>query len=268
MSPLEKELNIVLPPSIARIVDGLPFQIDSIGRSESRVVMFEDYVLKVSSLSFDIENEWKNYRALKGKLPIAEILAHEVVDGRIFLLKKKLKGKMLCDDYYMSRPTLLYSLAKKALEALWAVDIKGLDLQDSFATILAFGKGASAKGYLHFENADPSAVAGFSSYAEIFAYLEANKPSGDPVLSHGDLCLTNIICEEDHLVGFIDTGLLGISERYHDLAILYRSTKYNFSGIYGKAYPGFDEDAFFRCLGIKKKPKLIRYYLLLDEVLG
>ena len=66
----------------------------------------------------------------------------------------------------------------------------------------------------------------------------------------------------------IKNNLTGISNRYHDLAILYRSIKYNFNGSYGKSYEGFLENKLFDLLKIKRNDELIKYFLVLDEILG
>ena len=124
------------------------------------------------------------------------------------------------------------------------------------------------KELIDFKNCDKNIVDDFSSFDEIFSYLENNKPPKDKVLCHGDLCLPNIICNGDKIAGFIDLGLTGIDNRYHDIAIIYRSIKYNFLGVFGKAYKEFDEDLLFKNLNLKKDEKQIKYYLLLDEVLG
>ena len=123
------------------------------------------------------------------------------------------------------------------------------------------------KELIDFKNCDKNIVDDFSSFDEIFSYLENNKPPKDKVLCHGDLCLTNIICKGDKIKGFIDLGLMGIANRYHDIALLYRSIKYNFRGDYGKAYPGFEEEKLFTMLNIKKDNEKMKYFLLLDELL-
>ena len=265
---LEKTIGLSIPDAIKNKVTGLDFVVDKVGLSQSLVALSDEVTLKISSLSFDIDNEMRNYRSLKDKLPIPEILECVVDDGRIYLLKRKLKGKMLCHADYMGNPDLLYSLASEAIRRLWSVDINGLDLQDSWKTVMDFGRYHLREGNLDFHNADQEIVTGFSGFAEILNYLEEKKPKSDLSLVHGDLCLTNIICDEDRLVGFIDLGLTGISDHYHDLAILYRSIKYNFAGRYGKPYPGYEENKLFDMLGIAKDEQRIRYYLLLDEVLG
>jgi len=256
-----------LPASIRTIVNGLPYICDNVGKSNSKVYLFEDYVLKITSLSFDIDNEYRVYKQLYGKLPIAKIIAYEEIDGKVFVLKQKLKGKMLCDEYYLARPELLFTLAAKAIKLLWNVDAGNLDLQDTRRTVLEFGKSIKDE-YLSIENCDKNITSEFISIDDIFTYLYKNQPKLDKSLIHGDLCLPNIICDGDKIVGFVDMGLCGISDRYHDLAILYRSIKYNFDGHYGKSYPGFEENKLFDIIGIKKNEEKIKYYLLLDEVLG
>ena len=268
MNDLEKKLNIILPKEIKDKIEGLSYSLDYIGMSNSKVVIFDDYILKISSLSFDIENEIRVYNALKGKLPIPKIIVSIKDNNYIYLLKEKLKGKMLSDEYYLNRPELLFKLASDAIRLLWSIDIKNLDLMNTYQTVLDFGKKCNSLGYLDFKESDSLITKGFNSFGEVISYIEENKPIDDNVLCHGDLCLPNIICDGDKIVGFIDLGLMGISNRYHDLAILYRSIKYNFNGTYGKSYDGFKEDRLFSLLGIKRNDELIRYYLLLDEILG
>ena len=265
---LERLLGLSIPLCIREKVKGLPFVMDKVGMSHSHVALFDDYVLKISSLSFDIENEPRVYRALKGKIPIPDILECVIEGGRIYILKNKLQGKMLCDDYYMNRPELLYALASEALHMLWSIDVRGLELQNTFDTIISFGRELEGNGGVELADLDPGTIKGFSNFSAILSYLIQNKPKDDLVLAHGDLCLPNIICDQDRIVGFIDVGLMGVSSRYHDLAILYRSIRNNFAGYYGKPYPGYDDEKLFRLLGTAKDEKQLDYYLLLDEVLG
>ena len=80
-----------VPESIMGYLDGLNYKVDDIGKSNSNIFIFDDYILKISTLSFDIENEIRVYNNLKDKLPIPDIIAYEVIDGRVYILKSKLK---------------------------------------------------------------------------------------------------------------------------------------------------------------------------------
>ena len=49
----------------------------------------------------------------------------------------------------------------------------------------------------------------------------------DPVISHGDYCLPNILIEPDATKGIIDLGDFGIFDRYHDIFWCIWSLKFN-----------------------------------------
>ena len=267
-SQLENALGMTLPIEVSKRIEGEPFEISSLGKSGSSVIIFPNLVLKISSFSYDRENELRVNRILKDKLPIPKILFHIKKGNRIYLLEERIKGIPLSDDYYMSRPCLLYSLAKEALRMLHQVDVKGLGLASTDDLILDFGWKACREGRLDFAKADKSATEGFDCFEDALSFLEKSRPKGEDVLCHGDLCLPNILVEGDRISGFVDLGLMGVSNSYHDLAILYRSVRNNFSGVYGKSYPGYQEDWLTGFIDFEEGRELIRYYLLLDEVLG
>ena len=50
MNDLEKKLNIILPKEIKDKIEGLSYSLDHIGMSNSKVVIFDDYILKISNL--------------------------------------------------------------------------------------------------------------------------------------------------------------------------------------------------------------------------
>jgi aminoglycoside 3'-phosphotransferase I len=81
----------------------------------------------------------------------------------------------------------------------------------------------------------------------------------DPVVTHGDVSLDNIILDESGtVVGCIDVGRAGIADRYQDIAILW-----NCLGDFG---PGLQERlAASYGLGQPDMDKL-RFHLMLDEL--
>jgi aminoglycoside phosphotransferase len=64
-------------------------------------------------------------------------------------------------------------------------------------------------------------------------------PATDPwdlVFSHGDYCLPNVLFSgEGELVGFIDVGAAGVSDRHFDVALALRSLEYNLRGVMEQA---------------------------------
>ena len=94
-----------------------------------------------------------------------------------------------------------------------------------------------------------------------------NKPSYEPVLSHGDFCLPNIYLDNGIISGFIDLGDAGIGDKWRDIALCYRSLKHNAEGAYGgKVYPDTDPMQLFKKLQIEPDWDKIRFYLLMDEL--
>ncbi|TDJ08224.1 MAG: aminoglycoside 3'-phosphotransferase [Deltaproteobacteria bacterium] len=48
----------------------------------------------------------------------------------------------------------------------------------------------------------------------------------DQVFTHGDYCLANIIIGKNNSTGLIDLGRAGVSDRYQDISLLFRSFEY------------------------------------------
>ncbi|MBV8684536.1 MAG: aminoglycoside 3'-phosphotransferase [Caulobacteraceae bacterium] len=64
---------------------------------------------------------------------------------------------------------------------------------------------------------------------EMFRRLEARIPlRQDLVVTHGDASLPNFLVPPDGEVGLVDLALLGVADRWHDLALFLRSAARNF----------------------------------------
>ena len=59
---------------------------------------------------------------------------------------------------------------------------------------------------------------------------------------------------------------MGVSDKWQDIALCYRSLRDNMNGSYGGKVYDFNPDLFFKKLGIEKDEKKLNYYLLLDEL--
>ncbi|MGH3249960.1 MAG: aminoglycoside 3'-phosphotransferase [Trebonia sp.] len=84
-------------------------------------------------------------------------------------------------------------------------------------------------------------------------------PPDKLVVCHGDACAPNTLLGEDgRWGGHVDLGLLGIADRWADLAVATWSAEWNYG-------PGWDElllDAY----GIRPDPERTRYYRLLYDL--
>ncbi len=83
-------------------------------------------------------------------------------------------------------------------------------------------------------------------------------PADDLVVVQGDACAPNtIIGAEGAFVGHVDLGLLGVSDRWADLAIASRSLDWNYG-------PGW-QDEFFAAYGVARDEERIRHYRALSD---
>lgn len=262
MTELERIAEI--PDAIRALVAGLPYTLDQTGMSGSRIALFDDMVLKAEPVGTESENNLAMLRWLDGRIPVPKVLHTEVKDGFRWLLMTRLEGTMSCDAEWLRDPQRLARALADAMKRLWAVDITDCPVDLGLAERLE----RAAEIECDMDNVDPETFGenGFSSPAALLDWLRENRPPEDRVLSHGDFCLPNIFLENWELAGFLDLGRCGVSDRWQDIALCWRSLRDNLGGRYGDAVPGFDPDCLFDALGVEKDEGKLRYYLLLDEL--
>ena len=258
-----------LPEKIKHLVDGKNFTSDDIGKSNAKVLVFDDCVHKIEKTSAKNDELVKMMRWLEGKLPIPKIIAYEKDSENQYLLMSKVHGIMSCDDYYMSRPKELCEFLAQALRLLWSVDVsdcpRHITLDDEFKE----ARYRVENNLVDVDDAEPETYGpdGFENPMALLEWLEANRPDFELVLSHGDFCLPNIFIDGNKLGGFIDLGDTGVGDKWCDIALCYRSLKHNADGTWGKkVYPDLNPDLLFDALGIEPDWEKIRYYILLDEM--
>lgn len=258
-----------LPKEIRNMIAHQEYEVDNIGMSGSKILMFADKVLKVQQETAETESECAMLKWLAGKLPVPKILCQVSWDSKNYLLMSRVQGQMSCAEEFMSNPKQLVSILAEALKALWSVDISDCPMAWQLDKMLTVAKESVEKGEVDVDNVEPETFGegGFKDPEDLLAWLVANKPEEELVLSHGDFCLPNIFVQDGKLAGFIDLGRCGVADKWKDIAICYRSLLHNFSGVYdGKVYEGFQSEMLFEALGIEPDWDKIKYYILLDEL--
>lgn len=261
-----------LPERIRRLVAGQNGETDHVGMSGSSVVLYDNCVLKIQEYHEEAENEYRMLQYLEGRLPVPRIYAHEVSEGKSYLLMSRCEGEMSCSREYMEKPAVLCRLLADGLKRLWETDISGCPSDQRLSCKLVQAEYQVEKGLVDLDNVEPDTFGenGFRDPAALLQWLYDNKPEEEPVLSHGDYCLPNIFGLRDEVSGYIDLGRAGIADKWCDIALCYRSLSHNYGGKYqnsGKdTYPDCDESLLFRELGIEPDWTKIRYYILLDEL--
>ncbi len=261
--------SIRLPEGIRKLTEGKKYQENKVGMSKASVRIFDDSVLKIDSYRKENDETVKVMRWLSGKIPVPEVIAYESDDEYQYLLMSRVKGKMACDKYYMSRPELLVEKLAEAMKMLWSVDVYDCPRERKLEDELKEARYRIENNLVNMDNAEPSTFGegGFKNPEELLNWLEENKPEYEPVLSHGDFCLPNIFLEGDEIRGFIDLGDMAIGGKWKDIALCYRSLRWNAEGTYGgDVYPDVESMKLFDALGIEPNMNKIRYYILLDEL--
>ncbi len=261
--------DFYFPETIKNLIDGKPYFLDEIGKSDSFVLIFDDMVLKIQKDSPLVRNEHLMMKWLENKVSVPECIYNITENSKNYLLMSRVSGKMSCEDEFMNDPKLLLSILADAFKSLWNVNISDCPVKNDLSTVLKEAEYRVEHGLVDVNDAEPETFGkgGFNDPQQLLEWLYANKPDEDFVLSHGDFCLPNIFINDDKFSGFVDIGRMGIADRYQDIALCYRSLHHNFSGVYdGKSYDGYDEKIFFDALGIEPDYDKIRYYILLDEL--
>ena len=264
-----KDIVKNLPDKIRNVIEGKSYTTDDIGKSGSKVLIFENMVLKITDKPSDDKDAVEMMRWLEGKIPAPKVIAFEEDDSHSYLLMSRVRGKVACDKYYLERPNELIPLLAKSLKMIQSIDIKDCPVVKDLDRELKKAAYRVENGLVDISDAEPDTFgenSRFKDPEELLYWLKENRPSYEPVLSHGDLCLPNILIENGDISGFIDMGNCGIADRWEDIAMLYRSLRHNFDGTYGKVYPGLDPDSLFEELGISPDREKIDYYILLDEL--
>lgn len=256
-----------IPKALENLIKGKNFVQEDIGMSGGRVYISDDSVLKIEKDIRGVQATVDMMKWLEGKLPVPKVLFHEIYEGESFLLMSKVVGKMACDRYYMERPETLIPLLAEGIKRLWAVDISDCPRSRDIDEELREARYRVEHGLVDMDNTEPETFGegGFKDPAELLEWLENNRPSYEPVLSHGDLCLPNIFFENGCVSGYIDLGDTGTGDKWRDISLCYRSLKHNADGTFGSVYD-IDPNKLFEALGIDKNDEKLRYYILLDEL--
>lgn len=61
--------------------------------SGSKIMIFDDMVLKVQPESEETENEYRIMKWLRGKVPVPEVMHYEKEEGMAYLLMTRVQGK-------------------------------------------------------------------------------------------------------------------------------------------------------------------------------
>ena len=262
MKPLQ------VPSKIREMIDKKTYIVDDVGMSGNQVLIFEDMVLKIEDNFVSVRKQVQLMKWLEGKIPVPYVIEYEEYNGKCYLLMSRMGGVMSCDNYYLEHPEILLKALADGLKMLWKIDVSKCQVVRDLDTVLNEARLRVQHNLVDIDNVNPDTFGknGFESPEHLLEWLEKNKPSFEPVFSHGDYCLPNVFLEDGQVKGFIDLDRAGVGDKWNDIALCYRSLKHNFDGVYGGIKYEGNADMLFEALGIEPNWDKINYYILLDEL--
>lgn len=253
--------DYAFPRIIAEKTAGEAFETDSVGRSDSAVLLFADKALKIEKTSSVSDNEYAILQWLDGRLRAPRVLAFARENGFNYLLMTRLEGKMaFASDM---TPEEISARLAEGLKLLRSTDISDCPCRRTFLSALKEAKKRMDDG--EWKALSPQTEE-FPDFESLYAYLEANIPEEEPVFSHGDYCLPNVFLSDDG-IGFLDLGSAGVMDKDYDVFMCLWSMRYNFVTLGGMSEERFAvcKSVFFEALGESENEEKLRFHRLLDE---
>lgn len=201
------------PSSISAVIGSAEYQQEDIGMSAASVLLFEDYVLKIRPEGGMDTRDTEVLCWMHSRLPVPEVVAHEIQDGKDWLLMTRIRGKMLSDSSVMENSTLLLDCMAEALHRLWAVPVDDCPFDQTNCPVRA--ERALQSGRFDPSNVEPETFSanGFEDPQALVDWLKTHQPPLDCVLTHGDFCLPNLFTDGKRFTGNIDLGDSGICDQ-------------------------------------------------------
>lgn len=213
------------------------------------------YVLK--SQKHSLKNDYLNYTWLAGKVPVPQVVFYETTTECEMLCMTKLRGRPLADYVGRVENRELVRRYAHALKQLHSVKIDEKALVQDLTQRLSQAHANLQKGLVDTSQLQPENQA--YDVWELFGKLEALRPPNvDPVFTHGDYCLDNLMFDGDVFSGLIDLDKGGIADRYQDIALAARTIQ---DEVDENLLPLFFNEYGLTAIDQGK----IAFYILLDE---
>ena len=247
-----------LPPSLRSLLDSATITPVTVGMSADDVYHIEADAIYYLKIGADLRGEAERLRWLAGKLPVPKVIQYDLNHDKHYLLTSVVQGKMMFEaDLPVSWRIDLMAEAAKMWHSL-PIDDCPFDNRLRQQLIHArqqLDNNRLDSRYFHSQFYGKSEQ---ELYADLLNAMP-NEANEDLVITHGDLCLPNILVDEQsgHITGFVDVGEMGISDRHLDLVLASRSIQYNLGSKW--------IDRFYDAYGIERDKLKYHFYCILNE---
>lgn len=258
---------IPVPASVSAALQGYHWAADTIGQSGGAVYRLHgkpgalDLFLKHGNdaVADDITDEMVRLRWLAGYMPVPEIKHFIATPGEAWLLMTAIPGQtahQILSAHPDARIGVVDALAT-FLRRLHAIPLDACPFTSDHAYRLAQARRRIDAGLVDEDDFDAERE-GWSA-ERVWEALQRLLPlASDPVVTHGDFSLDNVLIVDGAVVGCIDVGRLGIADRYQDLAIVWNDLG---------AVDAFLQDRLLAHYGIAQVDlRKLEFHLLLDEL--
>lgn len=219
---------VTLPPSIAPLAAGRRWRRDLVGEAGARVHRLHapglpDMFLKYGkgAIADDVIDEMVRARWLAAHLPSPMVRGFVLDEAGAWLMTDAVPGRTAyqwLEDMPDARPAVVAALAGH-LRLMHAIPIDQCPFDSSLPVRMAQGWRRIEAEEVDVDDFGEG-HAGWTArevWQEIVSLLPIDP---DPVVTHGDYSLDNILIADGVVTGCIDLARLGVADRYQDLAIL------------------------------------------------
>lgn len=253
-----------LPPSLAAQLAGRTWRRSLVGQAGASVYRLHrpgvaDLYLKrgTGAAANTVVDEMSRLRWLAGTLPVPTLVHFECTVNEAWLLTSAIPGRTayqwLVD--HSERATQIVTALACFMARMHALPVQQCPFNADHSLRLADARRRIDAGLVDETDFD-EAREGWTA-EDVWQEMTRLLPlSPDPVVSHGDFSLDNILLDaEERVTGLIDLGRVGIADRYQDLAILWNclgefgpNAQRQLFTAYGIATPDERRLAFHLCL--------------------
>jgi len=258
---------IPVPASMAADVAGYRWSRSTVGESGGDVYRLHgkagspDLYLKrgAGQVAGDIGAEAARLRWLAGRLPVPVVVDFVQTSGQAWLLMTALPGhtayQLLTTRPYLA--TGVVDALAAFLRQIHAIPVDACPFDSALGPRLARARGRIDAGLVDEDDFDEEQE-GWTA-EQVWDAMQALLPLDvDPVVTHGDYSLDNLLICDGQVSGCIDAGRVGKADRYQDLAIAW-----NCLAEFGAAL----QQRFLEQYGIREPDRRkLQLHLMLDEL--
>jgi len=232
---------------------GLTFEVEAVDGAKRRFVKWAP-----AGSGLDLTAEAARMTWARQFHPVPQVLDHGTDVTGSWLVTAALPGGNAVTDRWTSEPATAVAAIGEGLRALHeALPVADCPFSWSATERVADARRQAAEGRL-----DPATWHQCHQELSVAAALKlaAAIPATDKlVVCHGDACAPNTLLTADgRWSGHVDLGMLGVADRWADLAVATWSAEWN----YGPGWDGLLLDAY----GVRPDTERTRYYRLLWDL--